>query len=434
MAEKNENRVVIIDEMKTKTVHYLFDNATNDKIKIKEVFKGTDKEIHFPFNRELGSKYKNVKQIEYIGFKGDLPRGVMKSLNRGLGLTKNLSPIIYCFDDEKFKITKLVVSKYGKDNLDLNKSELLLSAKTMDELFIVLKNLFDRQREAKDKLARDSLAKYFPQHIQPKESKYIKNSVSIVLGPLLSEASNFSESDIDTLLKALNKISESKSIVETKTVIQTKEVIEKYYFEEVIENYEKLMQQKGETKNLENKWQKFFEKHSWVFSNILSFPVILHQSQPYVGGKKMSNRGGKVSDFLVKNELTNNVALVEIKTHASQLIKKGKAYRGQDVYAVSDDLTGAINQVLNQRDALQKEFYILKGKDKENSDWEVLNSKCVVLLGCIESLKGNTGMLESFEFFRNNSKDVLVITFDELLSRIKTMENLINQEAESSTP
>ena len=431
MAKKNETRMIIRDELNTKTVHYLFDNATNDQIRIKEIFKGTDKEIHFPFHRDLGPRYDNIKRIEYKGFKGDLPRGVAKSSMHGLGFTRILSPIIYYFD-ENFKVKKLVVSKNGKDSLDINKSELSLSAKTMDKLFVVLKNMFDRHTEEKNKLARDSLAKYFPQHIKTEKKKYIKDSIHTLIGPLLSESRNFSKSDVSTLLNAVDKMAENKITFETQTVIQTKETIEKHYLEDVIEKYEKLMQQKNYSSNLENQWQKFLKTHSWMFSHILSFPVIVHQTQAYVGGTTISNKGANLLDFLVRNELTNNTALVEIKTHKSELIK-GKSYRGEKIYAVSNDLTGAINQVLSYRDSLQKNSSNLK-MDEENPKWEAFNPKCVVLSGCIESLKGNPGKLKSFELFRNNSKDVLIITFDELLSRLKTMTDLINREAENNTP
>ena len=38
------------------------------------------------------------------------------------------------------------------------------------------------------------------------------------------------------------------------------------------------------------------------------------------------------------------------------MVKKGKAYRGKDVFVMSSDLSGGISQVLNQRDNFQKEF------------------------------------------------------------------------------
>ncbi len=142
---------------------------------------------------------------------------------------------------------------------------------------------------------------------------------------------------------------------------------------------------------------------------------MLVKDEAYVGGKNLSNQNGKVTDFLVKNSITDNVAFLEIKTHQAKLIGTKIAYRGKDVFAMGKDVTGGIAQVLDQRDNFQKEFYQHKVKSKVSI--ESINSKCVVLMGTINNLK--PGELKSFELFRSNSKDVELITFDELLRNLK---------------
>ena len=84
---------------------------------------------------------------------------------------------------------------------------------------------------------------------------------------------------------------------------------------------------------------------------------------------------------MVKNSVTSNVAFLELKTHKSPLIGAKKAYRGNDVFPMSKDLTGGITQVLDQRDNFQKEFYAHQSKTGEPI--EAINSKCVVLMGSI---------------------------------------------------
>ena len=49
--------------------------------------------------------------------------------------------------------------------------------------------------------------------------------------------------------------------------------------------------------------------------------------------------------------------------------------------------------------------------------------KCVVLMGTISSLEPRE--LKSFELFRSNSKDVEMITFDELLARFENLQKLM---------
>jgi hypothetical protein len=159
---------------------------------------------------------------------------------------------------------------------------------------------------------------------------------------------------------------------------------------------------------------------------MFSYPVILVEDEAYVGGKNLSNKNGKVTDFLVKNSITENVAFLEIKTHKTKLLGRRKAYRGTDVFAMSADLTGGIAQVLDQRDNFQKEYYQHKGKSSQT--FETINSKCVVLMGTIKDLSAKE--LKSFELFRSNSKDVEIITFDELLARCRDLQRLmVSQES-----
>ena len=93
------------------------------------------------------------------------------------------------------------------------------------------------------------------------------------------------------------------------------------------------------------------------------------------------------------------------------------------MFSVGKDLTGCINQVLNQRDNFQKEFYQTKVKSK--ADFETFNSKCVVLIGNISDLDDNQKY--SFELFRSNSRDVEIITFDELQNKIESLQSLMNR-------
>ena len=55
--------------------------------------------------------------------------------------------------------------------------------------------------------------------------------------------------------------------------------------------------------------------------------------------------------------------------------------------------------------------------------FETYNSKCVVLMGEIKKL--DKKQLRSFELVRSNSIDVEILTFDELLDRIESLQKLI---------
>jgi hypothetical protein len=251
--------------------------------------------------------------------------------------------------------------------------------------------------------------------------KYIANSIASALSSWEQSLDEFSDKDKQSVKDLFDKLSLTDGFFSTETLLKTKETVDATYIDDVIAQFEVMMAQKKETKTLEKKWQAFLKKHSWIFSYIFSFPIILLEDEAYVGGKSLSNKDGKVTDFIVKNDLTDNVAFIEIKTHRTELLRKGTPYRGTNVFAMSSDLTGGITQVLNQRDNFQKHF----ATHKMNSDvsFESFNSKCVVLMGSLSNLGRKE--IPSFELFRSNSKDVEILTFDELLDRFKNIKTLM---------
>ena len=100
--------------------------------------------------------------------------------------------------------------------------------------------------------------------------------------------------------------------------------------------------------NLENDSEEFwqttvFKENQWVLAQIFACPCTIFADKAYVGGKGISNRGGNLCDFIYQNKLSQNVALIEIKTPCTELI--GGQYRG--TYSFSYELSGAVNQVLN---------------------------------------------------------------------------------------
>lgn len=105
--------------------------------------------------------------------------------------------------------------------------------------------------------------------------------------------------------------------------------------------------------------------------------------------------------------------LIEIKNPQAPLL--GMKYR--HVYSLSCDMSGAINQILMYKDLCQKNYYSLARNTKER--FESLNPKCLLIIGCTESL--SIEEKDTFELFRNEMKSVEVITFDELFEKIRIL-------------
>lgn len=167
-------------------------------------------------------------------------------------------------------------------------------------------------------------------------------------------------------------------------------------------------------------WQTtVFKENQWVLAQIFACPCTIFADKAYVGGKGINNSGGNLCDFIYQNSLSQNVALIEIKTPCTELI--GNQYRG--TYSFSYDLSGAVNQVLNYRDKLTKEYYSLCHQGSE--PFEVLSPKCVVIIGKMASL--TPGQVAAFENFRNSLGNVLILTFDELYQRIVDLISVLSE-------
>ena len=167
--------------------------------------------------------------------------------------------------------------------------------------------------------------------------------------------------------------------------------------------------------NLDNNSEEFwqttaFKQNQWVLAQIFACPCTIFSDKAYVGGKGVDNSGGNLCDFIYQNRLSQNVALIEIKTPCTEII--GNSYRG--TYSFSHELSGAVNQVLNYRDNLTKSYYTICHQSA--SQFEVLSPKCVVIIGKLASM--NSTQIAAFESFRNSLSGVQILTFDELYQRV----------------
>ncbi len=167
-------------------------------------------------------------------------------------------------------------------------------------------------------------------------------------------------------------------------------------------------------------WQQTLTAHSFVLEQVLSWPITIVKGKAYVGGKSVLDTGGGIVDFLVRNCLTNNAALVEIKAPATKLLDR--PYR-QHVYNVSEELTGAVMQILNYRFSLQRDFRSLR--DGLGGGLEAFEPRCVVIIGSTEEIRGDANKTRAFELFRSLMGSVVLITFDELFEKTERLVSML---------
>lgn len=316
----------------------------------------------------------------------------------------------------------LPINKMVKDqwiNLDLSTSsmdilisyvqklrELYLEEGKYDSFGTVRTFVFSNKLNSEEK---ELILDMFDKNDKLKEElrKYLKDDISIedVLNAIGTGKLN-----INQLVNKLNE-TETNQIYNT---LQAK-MINPIFLEDNLENDE------------EKFWQELFKQHPNILSTIIPSVVHIIEDQPYFGGKAIDNKGGTIGDFLYKSG-TNNVSIIEIKTPSTDLL--GTEYRN-DVFCPSKELTGSIIQIRKQKDNLMKEYDHIRRKSLiKGKDFDAYDPKSYIIIG--NSSKLNSIELESFELFRNSLKDIEIITFNELIEKLKIFQKYITQDFEES--
>jgi hypothetical protein len=423
MAKKQQSKEILRQRMRTKNVYYYVDQINNLDIKSKEVFKNGKKEIHYPFRWDGSPKYGNIKKIIYENMPQPLPRGFNKSFKKGYGLTRTCRQLVFTLQDKYPSIETLIFS--GKRKSSIGTREAVFDWQEFDKQYDHLSALSQKHSEETKTLSAEVLAAIFPKKFSKIKTKYIKHSVSLYINEIMDNIEHFSNRDVQAAVSLFESIVEEKVGINTKKTLKTKEVIEEYYIEEVLGEFESRLCQKGETSTLEKKWQQFFKDYNWIFSQLFASPVLYFGSEAYIGGKTINNKGGKIVDFIYKNALTNNLALIEIKTHLTPLLEQ-KPYRGKDVFSITKHFSGAIAQVLDQKDNLMKDF----NKTCKGEELEAFNPRCIIVIGKMATL--NKYQKKSFELFRSSCKDVHIVTFDEILQKLTNLYSILTGKAKKS--
>lgn len=192
--------------------------------------------------------------------------------------------------------------------------------------------------------------------------------------------------------------------------------IERATLAKVIEKYDELL---GKTTQ-ERHWQTFFEQNKLVLSMVFARPVELLHTQFHAKPSTITGAGAQIGDFLF-GELGQALAIVEIKKPGTELVQ-AKAYRGEEVFGPSAELSGAMTQVLYQQSELRQRWTQHTSDTEGLRSWKPDVIKCVVIVG---STPTEPVKRRSFEVFRNSCKDVEVVTFDELLNKLKLLHKYL---------
>jgi hypothetical protein len=229
---------------------------------------------------------------------------------------------------------------------------------------------------------------------------------------------NFNSDEFEALVELAIGQTESVANQRPEMILRLRESVELASLDVLLSKFSTLIARKVS----EGTWQRFLRWNPLVLHLALGFPMLLVQEQASVGGRRLSGHGEKLADFLVKNSLTDNLAIVEIKKASTALTSR--SYYRDGLYGPSTELAGGVNQVLDQRYQLLKSLSLYKDSSRIY-DIEQYAVQCCLIIGATED---DFDRRKSFELFRGNLHGVTVVTYNEILVRLKMLRDLLNEE------
>lgn len=396
--------------------------------------------ITLPKDDFLQRKYRRIESItlddsqyevpettdDVMAILEDLPSGFIKDYEYGLGLQKEYDFIINAVETIR-SIKHLVISE--SEETGFSKDIYTLSYDDYDALRRGINRITNKQntdgRVDKIILAHNTLLNAIDPKRYPEQSRpYKKDTIFKIVSAKGNEPDNLSEADKKSAIRLISKNRDDIAKTQPEALLRLRNDIELVTLEELIQKFQEML-----GKNLsESRWQSLFNDNPFILSLAFGFPIIKIGAQASIGGRAFSGKGDKVTDFLVKNNLTHNTALIEIKTPQTTLL--GKEYRG-GICMPSSDLSGSVNQMLDQRYKFQKEIVSLKD-NAGMYDLESYSVHCILIVGMMPDGKERR---KAFELFRSNSKEILIITFDELLEKLKNLHAFLSIDSQTdATP
>lgn len=373
------------------------------------------KTITIPMNEDVLPS--TVEEVE--GFLNALPKGLTKNWQLGLGVPRDYRGIIHKLE-ELTDCDEVELVREG--DIQIGSSVLTLPLSAFEEIRANIDLIRGRGQTAVknvlDATTHNWAAAFTGSPL--KDYRRARNPMIKAFAATAAGHDPLTEEDWTDLRNVLQKESTTASKTGIDVVSKLRSDLELVELEALVSRFEQLLA--GDHK--EGKWQKFLKANPFMLSFAFGYPMVLIQDEASVGGRKLSGQGEKVADFLAKNPTTNNVALFEIKKPSTALLRTTANYR-LGVFSPSNELAGSITQALDQRYQLLKSFSYKKDVSGI-FDIESYAVKMCVIIGMMPTVPDE---IKSFELFRSSLKDVEIITFDELLEKVKLLRTLIKTDA-----
>lgn len=367
--------------------------------------------ISFPWNFDEAPSQIDVDEVEDI--LRQQPRGLIHDFQYGLGFPRELSSIVDTIESQS-DCTVLALAQDSEDRVD--GETLLLTLETFESVRAELSRVASRgssaTRRVKSAVSHNLLSEALG--VPPVPTRAGRHPHSRLISAAAEESMTSAQQQelVDAAIEASRTLIRSSP----ESIGKLRADLELIGLEVLITRFASAL----DGRHPESFWQGFFQDNPFALHLALGQAVMSVHGQASVGGRKLTGSGDKIADFLVKNPATNNVGIVEIKTPGARLVEP-RTYRG-GVHPPHSDLSGSIVQALDQRYQLQRALPMLK-ETSRTYDLEAYSIACWLVIGRSPS---EADEQKSFELIRHNSASVTILTYDELLDRLRQLHTFLS--------
>ncbi|QSN63514.1 MULTISPECIES: Shedu immune nuclease family protein [unclassified Caballeronia] len=340
-----------------------------------------------------------------------LPWGIFKRPEEGLGFAKELEHVVRTIGRLP-NIQAMIVVSDGSSRLA--ESEVFVSEDDMDSLRRAMNRIDRRKREG---ISREKssfvfnhlLVKLDPAHFGRIGYLPADSAPRSASGAFSRQATRLRRQADAAAVARVRDSLPSLAAESPAVLMQLRAEIEKVTLSEMIEKFDRLLNEDLP----ESRWQAFFEAHQFILEMVFARPVQLVATQFHAQVASLTGSGAQIGDFLFRRT-GRGLAIVEIKKPATQLVST-TPYRNMTVFAPSKELSGAVIQVLYQQSAIRTNWLAHQSTSNlRNASPDAIS--CIIIAG---RLPTEENQQRSFDVFRNACKDVEVLTFDEMLAKLR---------------
>lgn len=226
----------------------------------------------------------------------------------------------------------------------------------------------------------------------------------------------------------------NQDLVNTGYRKQQLDIFQKLLYEGYLPEYKRQIG-KVTTKD-ETAWQYFFKSNEWIFGYGLDyrFQGIL-QKEFHASDTTAAGKDGVIADYLLGDK--RFTTFVELKLPTTNLF--GNSKNRSNCWTLSSKLIDAYSQILEQKASGQIKIEttkeLLDDFNKEITQ-RSFDSRTILIIGAWSEISGDLVGIKrikekTFELFRRDSRNIDIVTYDELYERasfILNNENVVSKD------